>query len=102
MVASVSANGTVPMPIKKFILELDEIGYIGWKVEMRLNPRAEHFDLFLNSDDEKSWQGFSHIVLSWNFGDENGNALSLPKDGLVKEQLPQEVLWFIYNKYFEK
>jgi hypothetical protein len=96
-------NGVVPMPVKTITIECDEVGYPGWKIEMRLNPRSEAFDIFVSGDEDTSWEGFKQIVVAWNFGDENGVALPLPKDGLKRGQLPSDgLLNFIYKKYFEE
>lgn len=102
VVTTPHTNGVVAMTIKKFRLELPDEVMPGWQVDLRLNPSAEHYDMFLNSDEDVAWQGFGHIALWWNFGDEEGNALPLPKEGLKRDALPFNVLWFINRAYIDE
>lgn len=89
------------MPIKTAIINLDEIDYPGWHVEMRLNVRARTYDAFLSQDTEQFWQAFSEIVVSWNLLDENGQPLLLPKDGLGPRDLPIDILNTLVLRYVE-
>lgn len=94
-------NGVVAMPIKKVTLSLDEIGYPGWKVTLRTNPRAELWDKFLSeSDPENVWNNFAGFILDWNFGDEDGNALPLPPE-TRRIDLPAEIPNFLVNGYID-
>jgi len=94
-------NGPIPMPIKKVTLELDEIGYPGWKVVLRTNPRAEIWDKFLSENEaEQVWLNFGRFILDWNFGDEEGNKLPLPPE-TRRIDLPAEIPNFLVNKYID-
>jgi len=89
------------MPIHAVDIALDEIGYDGWHVSMRLNVRARIYDDFLSQDREVFWTAFSSIVLDWNFLDEDGSNLPLPKDGLGPRELPIDILNTIVLRYVE-
>lgn len=94
-------NGVVPMPVKKTVVELDEIGYPGWKCVLRTNPRAEAWDRFLSeTDNEAVWNNFSTFILEWNFGDEEGNPLPLPP-ATRRQDLPAEIPNFLVNHYID-
>jgi len=89
------------MPIKSVCLTLDEIGYDGWQVEMRLNVRARTYDHFLSQERDEFWSAFSEIVQSWNFLNEDGDPLPLPKDGLGPRELPIDILNTLVLRYVE-
>jgi hypothetical protein len=95
-------NGAVAMPIKTAKATLDGIGYPGWEVTFRTNPPSWAYDKFLSSDTDEAWEGFKAIIVEWNFGDEAGVALPLPKDGLKREQLPFDVIIFLVRQYLEE
>jgi len=98
-------NGTVALPINTVEIALDEIGYPGWVVTMRTNPRASVYDDFLAIDDmPRWWKAFGRIVQSWNFADEDGQPLPLPAELESEEQLdlPVGVIGFIYKRYVEE
>lgn len=98
-----SSNGVVAMPIKTITLTFDDIGYAGWWCKLRSNPRAEQWDKFLSdSNIENAWKNFSIFILDWNFGDEHGKLLPLPKEdgtGTKLGDLPIEIPISIINKY---
>jgi hypothetical protein len=96
-----TTNGVVAMPVKTVTIELDEIGYPGWKCTLRTNPRAELWDKFLSeSGSDQVWENFSVFILSWNFGDEEGNPLPLPPK-TKRNDLPTEIPNFILSKYID-
>lgn len=92
---------TATMPIKTAVIALDEIGYAGWQAELRLNVRAKTYDDFLSQDRETFWQAFSAIVVDWNFHDEDGDPLPLPRDGLGPRDLPIDILNTLVLRYVE-
>jgi hypothetical protein len=98
-------NGTVALPINTVDITLDELGYPGWVVTMRTNPRSSVYDDFLAIDDmPRWWRAFGKIVQSWNFADEDGQPFPLPAE-LETEQdldLPVGVIGFIYRRYVEE
>ena len=89
------------MPIKTATIDLEEIDYTGWHVEMRLNVRARTYDAFLSQDAEQFWQAFSEIVVGWNLLDEDGQPLPLPRDGLGPRDLPIDILNTLVLRYVE-
>ena len=95
----------VALPINTVDIALDEIGYPGWTVTMRTNPRASVYDGLLEYDDvPRWWKSFGQVVQSWNFADEDGQPFPLPSE-LASERdldLPVGVLGFIYRRYIEE
>jgi hypothetical protein len=98
-------NGVVPLRVNTVDIALDEIGYPGWVVTMRTNPRSSVYDDFLAYDDmPRWWSAFGKIVQSWNFADEDGEAFPQPRE-LASEadlDLPVGVIGFIYRRYVEE
>jgi hypothetical protein len=98
-------NGSVPLPINTVEIALDEIGYPGWVVSMRTNPRSSVYDDFLSIDDmPRWWKAFGRIVQTWNFADEDGQAFPLPAelDSERELDLPVGVVGFIFRRYIEE
>lgn len=92
----------VKMPIKSVRIEFDDIGYEGWYIVMRTNPKAYVYDDFLAVDDEdREWKALSQIIIDWNFVDEEGNPLALPKDGLNRNELPYDLKAAIIRRYID-
>ena len=89
------------MPIHAEKISLDEIGYDGWWVSMRLNVRARTYDDFLSQDRELWWTAFSAIVQDWNLLNEDGTPMPLPKDGLGARDLPIDILNTLVLRYVE-
>jgi hypothetical protein len=89
------------LPIKTATIDLEEIDYPGWHVEMRLNVRARTYDAFLSQDPDQFWEAFSEIVMGWNLLDEDGQPLPLPRDGLGPRDLPIDILNTLVLRYVE-
>jgi hypothetical protein len=89
------------LPIKTATISLDEIGYDGWLAELRLNVRARTYDAFLSQERDEFWAAFSEIVVGWNFQDEDGQPLPLPRDGLGPRDLPIDILNTLVLRYVE-
>ena len=106
MVTDIRRNGTgVPLPVNTVTIALDEIGYPGWLVTMRTNPRASVYDDFLSIDDlPRWWHAFGQIVQSWNFADEDGQAFPQPRDAASERELdlPVGVIGYIFRRYVEE
>lgn len=95
----------VRMHVKTVEIKLDEIGYEGWSVTMRTNPRSSVYDGLLALDDEGRWWGsFAQIVDHWNFADEDGEALPQPKDIQSERDLdlPYGVIAYVFKRYLEE
>lgn len=106
MIEAPGRNGTgLRLPVKTVDISLDELGYDGWVVTMRMNPRSSVYDDFLAIDDmPRWWRAFGKIVQSWNFVDEDGEPFPLPSQ-LESERdldLPVGIIGFIYRRYVEE
>jgi hypothetical protein len=106
MIETTRRNGTgVALPINTVDIALDDIGYPGWVVSMRTNPRSSVFDDFMNAEDvPRWWKAFGRIVHTWNFADEDGQALPLPHECESERDLdlPVGVVAFIFRRYVEE
>jgi hypothetical protein len=89
------------MPIHSADIALDDIGYEGWTVKMRLNVRARVYDDLLSQERELFWAALSSVVLDWNLLDEDGQPLPLPRDGLGPRDLPIDILNTLVLRYVE-
>lgn len=102
----VRRNGTgVPMAIKTVEIKLDDIGYAGWSVTMRTNPRSSVYDEFLAFDEpDRWWLAFGKIVQSWNFADEDGKSFPQPREVASEKELdlPPGVLVYVIQRYFDE
>jgi hypothetical protein len=97
-------NGTaVAFPVRTAEIALDEIGYTGWSATVRLNPRSSVYDQLVLFEEGAWWAAFGQIVLDWNFVDEQGEPLPLPRaTGSEKElDLPVGVMTFLFTRYLE-
>jgi hypothetical protein len=105
MVASAIRNGTtaVSFPIKTVTIQLDDIGYAGWEVTLRTNPRSSVYDDLVSGDEIRWWAAFGLVVLGWNFVDEDGLPLKGPKEAETQAELdlPIGLLSFVLDRYFE-
>jgi hypothetical protein len=97
-------NGTVPLRVNTVDISLDEIGYPGWVVSMRINPRVSVHDDFVSVDETRFWAAFGKLVQSWNFADEDGRPFPLPSECASEAELdlPVHVLGFIFRRYIEE
>lgn len=96
----------IPIPIKELVINLDDLGYPGWKAVMWTNPPAALWDNFLEAEigSDEEWEAYGKLFISWNFGDKDGNLLPLPGlgEGLLKRGiLPSEVTRYLIDKYYE-
>jgi hypothetical protein len=98
-------NGTsgAAMPTKTHTVKLDEIGYPGWFVSMRTNPRSSVYDDLISGEEQRWWKAFGQIVVEWNFADENGRAMPQPKEVEVEKDLdlPIGILAYVLDRYFD-
>ena len=99
-------NGTgLRLPVKTVDISLDDIGYAGWVVTMRMNPRSSVYDDFLAIDDmPRWWRAFGKMVQAWNFADEDGQPFPLPSEIESERELDlaRGVVGFIYRRYMEE
>lgn len=110
------------MPIKTLKLELDEIGYPGWYITLRTNPRSSVYDQLISAGEDEPtnadkaerqqwvereakrwWASFSQVVIEWNFADEHGMALPPAKDFESEKgiDLPLGLLPYVCSQWFE-
>ncbi len=93
------------MPVNTVDIDLEELGYPGWVVTMRTNPRSSVYDDLLAVDDmPRWWQAFGKIVQSWNFANEDGEPFPLPRECPTERDLdlPVGVIGFIYRRFIEE
>lgn len=99
-----NGRSVVRMHVKTIDISLDEIGYEGWSVTMRTNPRSSVYDGLIALDDQGGWwKSFGEVVLHWNFADEDGTELPLPKDVGSEHDLdlPYPVIGYVFKRYLE-
>lgn len=120
-------NGTgASMPILTVDVDLEDIGYPGWHVIMRKNPRSSVYTQLTTFNDpgpadpddvealaeqrrkiqeeqKRWWIAFGQIVIEWNLTDETGKALPQPCEVEQEKDLdlPIKLLQFVLDRYFE-
>jgi hypothetical protein len=58
------------------------------------------YDNFISQEDEKHWAGWKALVVEWNFQDEKGQPLPLPKDGKTTiKDIPYDIQGWIVSEY---
>jgi hypothetical protein len=101
----VTHNGTtaVAFPIRTAEIALDEIGYHGWHATVRLNPRSSVYDQLVSFEDGQWWPALGQIVREWNFVNEQGEPLPLPREVASEKDLdlPVGVMTFLFTRYLE-
>lgn len=91
------------MPVKTAEVVCNIEGYEGWTVKIRTNAPFTVYEKFmeLNTGDIKFseiWGPVSQIVSDWNFVDEEGEPLPIPKnDPSVLPTLPTDLLMWLLN-----
>jgi hypothetical protein len=97
-----TATAAVAFPIRTAEILLDEIGYPGWHATVRLNPRSSVYDQLVSVEGEW-WAAFGQIVLDWNFVDEEGELVPLPREIASEKELdlPVGVMTFLFTRYFD-
>lgn len=93
------------MRVKTVEIVLDEIGYEGWYVRMRTNPRSSVYDSLIALDDEgRWWHAFGEVVLEWNFADEDGQPIPPPSEFESEHDLdlPYGVIAYVFKRYLEE
>lgn len=98
-----NGTGAPTFPIKTITLQLDEIGYTGWTVTLRINPRSSTYDDLVSGDEVRWWVAFGLVVSSWNFVDEDDVLLPLPGEVMSEKELdlPIGLLSFVLTRYIE-
>jgi hypothetical protein len=62
------------------IVKFDDMGYAGWAAKLLLNPKSADYDKLFSQELPTEWEGIGSVIIDWNFGDESGNKIPLPKD----------------------
>jgi hypothetical protein len=91
-----------PMPVKTAHLEFDEDGYPDWYAIVRTNVRGSVMDDYRSGENERWWSAVGQIVREWNFCDEDGNPIPLPRDGSAPGDLPEDLLSVLLSKFREE
>lgn len=126
-------NGTASasMPKQTIDIKLDDIGYPGWCVTMRTNPRGSVYDDISAQAEEpritntmdaaavaaekervrvanelwakRWWKAFAQITVEWNFADEEGSRIPHPREFQTEKQvdLPILLLRRVISRYFD-
>jgi hypothetical protein len=91
------------MHVKTVPISLADIGYEGWSVTMRTDPKSSVYDSLLSGDDKRWWAAFGQIVQSWTLTDDDGSPLPLPKTVEKPQDLDLRVgvLNFVLKRYFD-
>jgi hypothetical protein len=95
----------VPMPLQTAILAFDDLGYPGWVAKVHTNPRNSLFSTLISLDEEgKWWQAFGQVVLEWNFADEQGQPIPLPREceSELDIDLPVGLISNLFRRYLEE
>lgn len=102
MTATLVRNGTA-MPINRTHIALDDLGYPGWYVEMRTNPRSSTYDDLISLEDGRWWPAFGKIVLEWNLADEDGQPFPCPAQVESEKELdlPIALITHVFSRYIE-
>jgi hypothetical protein len=101
MAARETANRGRPMPIKTTRLEFDEDGYPEWYAVVRTNLRGAVMDDYRSGDNDRWWSSIGEIVREWNFCDEEGEPIRLPREGTTSADLPEDLLSALLRKFRE-
>ena len=76
--------------------------YEGWWVVMRVNPPLQVWEGFSSGDTERYDSALAALVIDWNFVDDDGQPLALPKDGLDWSSAPFDLKLVLTNAYTAK
>jgi hypothetical protein len=101
MASKASAGNRRPMPIKSTRLEFDDDGYPTWYAVVRTNVRGTVMDDYRSGDEDRWWAAIGEIVLEWNFADEDGKDLPLPKTMTSSRDLPEDLLGALLRRFRE-
>lgn len=99
------ANGVAEVLVRSAVrtAQLDLGGdYEGWLVTMRVNPSLAVWEDFSSGDTERYDRALSVLVLDWNFVDDEGQPLPLPRDGLDWSKAPFDLKLAVTNAYSAK
>ena len=97
------ANGTgvasgVRTAVRTARLELGG-DYEGWFATLRVNPPLSIWDDFSSGDAARYDSALAALVIDWNFVDDQGEPLPLPKDGLDWAAAPFDLKLALTNAY---
>jgi hypothetical protein len=99
-VATRRATGR-PMPIKTTRLAFDDDGYPEWYAVVRTNVRGTVMDDYRSGENDRWWPAVATIVQEWNFCDEDGQPIPLPRDGTKSDVLPEDLLGALLRRFRE-
>lgn len=81
-------NGTaVRSAVRTVEIALDG-DYEGWTATMRVNPPMRVMDELRSGDQDRFRVALAEVISAWNFVDDDGKALPLPREGLDWSILP--------------
>ena len=73
------------MPVKTATLDVALEGYEGWSFTIRSNPKQKTIDALFSKETEQLRDALNTLVVAWNYVDEEGQPLPLPRDGGLAE-----------------
>jgi hypothetical protein len=82
-------NGTAAVRTAVRTVEIALDGdYEGWSASMRINPPMRIMDELRSGDIPRYRAALAEVISAWNFVDDEGRPLPLPKDGIEWDALP--------------
>lgn len=87
----------VATPVRSALVKLGGV-YEGQEATMRLNPRRSVVKALFNGEEAECTGALASIILTWNFGDEDGQPLAITPENIA--DLPNEQFKALLNGYF--
>lgn len=81
-------NGTAVRTALHTAVVLLDGGYDGWAATMRVNPAMRVMEELRSGETARYRAGLAEVIFDWNFVDDEGKSLPLPRDGLDWDALP--------------
>jgi len=93
-------NGTaaVRTAVRTVEIKLDD-DYEGWSATMRVNPPMRVMDELRSGDIPRYRAALAEVIFAWNFVDDDGRPLPLPKDGIEWDALPFDLEARLIREY---
>lgn len=88
-------------PVRRHRIELDDDGFPGWWVEVRLNPPwGVMEDLYDTDDFRVVRESLARVILDWNFVDDEGDPLPPPSEDVTSlREVPIDLITVVLQRY---
>ena len=73
--------------------------YDGWTATLRANPPMRILEELRSGETDRYRAGLAEVILEWNFVDDDGVPLPLPRDGLDWNALPYDLEPILVQRY---